>query len=1262
MRKLLIIALSLSPLLLYGQDRTIDLDWKQTDSMVYFSHASYHNATGQVPVYTRVIPWNDPDNLPAVRAITEQTVPLDQQFKEQIRDEYLETSPGLSYQLVYEKKQPRLQISYVPFFRDPESGRTMQVKSFSFEISGEAPIAALKATSTGKFATSSMLAAGDWYKVEVKTSGMHKMTYEQIQEAGLDNPALVKVFGAGAILLPEDFSKGSYDDLNEIPVYMNKGSDQLFGPGDYILFYAHGPVTWNYSSEEGFFQHELHHYSNSGYYFLTDDQGSAAPPPEVQPSSAAPDQVVTHYDVLAYHEDELTNLLHSGREWYGENYNINLSGAYPFTLPGMVTSEPVKIRVAAAGRSNEKSVISVRANNSQLGTLEFNLVNLSSYTSTFAVNETGTFDFNAPDAFFTVQVEYLQPNTNSEAWLNYITVNARANLSMRGDELSFRDSRSVNFGSITEFRLANATSGMQLWEITDPGNPRKIAYSLAGGTASFKLETSELREFIAFDPAGNFPSPVITGPGLGRVPNQNLHGTAPPDMLIIYPEEFEAQANRLAEHRRSNDNLTIQLVTQEMIFNEFSSGTPNVSAIRNYLKMYYDTHPAAQMSRYLLLFGDGSYDNRDTVSGNPNMIMTYQSANSLVPTSSFVSDDFFGLLDTGEKLYDGLLDIGIGRLPVSTAEEAELIVDKIIAYDQNETIGEWRNYLCFIADDEDGNIHMKQANRLASYIEDYYPEYNVNKIFMDAFPQETTPTGDRYPDVTRAINDQMNRGALVINYTGHGGVTGLAHEKIMNLTNIKSWRNQEKLPLFMTATCEFSRYDEYNASQKTEVTSAGEEVMLNPAGGSIGLFTTTRLVYSGPNFTLNEKFYEIVFDKKENGECYRLGDIIVYSKNNVGSGINKRNFTLLGDPSLSLAFPSNLVITDSINRIPVETFQDTISALDFVRVSGHLQDQSGNLLSDFNGSVIPIVYDKKTNLKTLANDGGNPMDFQSRNSILYKGNATVTDGRFSFGFYIPKDISYYIGDGKISYYGYSENKDAHGASPGFSIGGIGDFSALDTVGPEIRVFMNDSLFKNGGIVTDSPELLVYVNDPYGINTTGNGIGHDITSTLNDDRFNAIILNQYYQADPDSYSSGTVRYSYNDLPEGRHSITVKVWDIFNNSATEQVDFVVVQSSEMLLENIYNYPNPFIEQTFFNIEHNRPDQELEVIVKIYDLNGSIVGVLQQMVYSGGYRIEPLSWQGKSMGGATLGGGMYVYRVTVRSEEGEVASGAGRLIIKR
>ncbi len=1262
MKKLIIILLCLPAFMAYSQVKTFDISWEQNDSMIFFPHAGYDDAHNLLPQYSKILPWSHEGLLPRISVNVNTSSPVDPKFLYQLENKQLQSSPSVQYQLVYEKKRPVLQFAVSPFFIDEASGLVKKIESFDIDIQTERPLSTLKSATYGQYASSSVLATNNWYKISVEESGMHKLSYEQLSGLGLSNPASVKIFGAGAILLPEDFSQGSYDDLSELPVYMEKGSDQLFGPGDFILFYASGPITWDYSLTADFFSQKVHNYSNLGYYFITDGLGVSSTAENIDVSTESPSSTVTTYDLLDYHEDEIFNLLASGKEWYGDDFKNTLSRAYPFTLSGLNTSEPVKIRVTAAGRSNEASAFEVKANNTTLGTIPIGTVDLSNYTYTHAREGVGTFSYNASQSIITVGIDYQKPNTNSEGWLNHITINGRGNLSLESGELIFRDSRSVAFGSVTEFQVANAGANTVIWDISNPLHPGNVPYASGSGKAIFKINTDNLHEFIAFNVNGSFHSPAFEGEGLGRVENQNLHGEDPSDMIIIYDPLFEEQVMRLAEFRQTNDGLSVSTVTQDMIFNEFSSGTPNISAIRNYLKMHYDRSSSEEMTRYLLLFGDGSFDNKDTAAYNPNLIMTYQSNNSLTPTSSYVSDDFYGLLDTGEQLYDGMLDIGIGRLPVSTAEEAELLVDKILAYGQPETLGEWRNYICFIGDDEDGNIHMSQANSLANTIEENYPNYNINKIFMDAYPQETTPTGDLYPAVTQALNEQMDRGALIINYTGHGSVNGLAHEKILDLTNIKSWDNEGKWPLFMTATCEFSRYDEYNLKTKLEATTAGEEVLLNPTGGSIALFTTTRLVYSGPNHVLNEKFYEIVFEKDGNNECYRLGDIIAYSKNNAGAGINKRNFTLLGDPSLSLSFPENVVITDSINKVAIGSFEDTISALDFVTVSGHIETQSGSFYESFNGTVYPVVYDKLKNLVTLANDGGSPMEFQARNTILYRGKSSVVNGRFEFSFYVPKDINYSIGSGKISYYTENGSRDGHGSTKDWTIGGLGGQSLSDTEGPGISVYMNDSLFRQGGIVTPSPELLVYVDDEYGINTTGNGIGHDITATLDEDRINAIILNEYYQSDINEYAAGSIRYPYKNLEIGKHIITVKVWDIFNNSAQKSLEFVVVESTEMLLSEIYNYPNPFIDHTWFNIEHNRPDQELEVVVRIYDINGTLATVLSDIVYSPGYRIDPVPWNGTGYGGATLGGGLYVYKVYVKSEAGEEAVGSGRLIIQK
>ena len=1044
---------------------------------------------------------------------------------------------------------------------------------------------------------------------------------------------------------------------------MEKGSDGMFSPGDHILFYAEGPLAWEYDAEEDFYLPSLHYYSWQGYYFLTDSQGPTLAPGDAATATGSPTSEVSYYDFRIHFEEETYNLISSGREWYGDVFKVIQEYNYPFQLPGELSDEPLKIRTTVAARSGVTSLFRISANSQFLGNISIQSTDLSHYTSTYAYEQTLTHSYTPQSRNLTVSLKYEQPDSDSEGWLNRLSLNGRARLSMKGlDELAFRDSRSAGSGMIARYSLADAGESV-VWEISDPSTPLNVPLSLSGNDALFSMNASQIREYIAFNPSGDFPSPEFSGEGLGAVDNQNLHGLKHPDMVIITPEVFREEAERLALHREVHDGLDVEVILQQQIFNEFSSGTPDVSALRNFMKMFYDQSGSdSEYCRYLLLFGDGSYNNRShpDKKDNPNLILTYQSVNSLSPTQSYVSDDFFGLLDTDESMYDGLLDIGIGRLPVSTLEEARDIVDKIISYDDLSTQGSWRNQLCFIGDDDDSNIHMRQADELATYVKENYPAYNIHKIFMDAYPQVDGATGESYPDVERAINDQVNRGALIVNYTGHGGPAGLAHEQVVTVNNITSWSNKGKLPLFMTATCEFSRYDAYDLATDLEVTSAGEDVLLNNNGGGIGLFTTTRLVYSGPNHVLNERFYELVFEKDENQQNYRLGDVIVYSKNNTGAGVNKRNFTLLGDPSIRLAFPTHKVVTDSVNGICVRESADTISAFDWVEVSGHLETQDGAIMNNFQGEVFPMVFDKEKKIETLSNDGNPAWNFMARNSTLYSGTASVKDGYFKFGFFVPKDINYALGPGKISYYSNDSILDAHGSCEGFIVGGIGSDNVVDNEPPEIGIFMNDTLFRQGGITDPKPTLLVKAKDNYGINTTGNGIGHDITAVMDGNRSDALVLNEFFQAGADSYNSGEVRYPYSNLSTGPHKITVKVWDIHNNSTEESLEFLVVDSEEMLIKELFNYPNPFNDQTLFNIEHNRPDREMRLVLTIYNLRGEMVRIIDEQVYSPGYRLEPITWTGTSAGGASLGGGIYIYRATLSTLEGETATESGKLVL--
>ncbi len=1264
MKKLACFLLLSLPFSLAAQVEHVVIDWDTLQGRSSFSHALYEDSLNSLPYYTRKIPWNSPGMIPEVSIRVLGSSEMDENQTNGRYTGHVREALPVEHELVREAGTFYLQLKVLPFYRKPGGGLA-RVESFEIAVKAEPALARLKSTVSGEWAGQSVLASGEWYMVAVEQTGIHRLTYEQLTEIGLSNPATARVYGSGARLLPESFLEGHIDDLQQVPVHMEKGSDGLFGPGDYLLFYAQGPVGWNYNSEEEMFRHRLHTYSWRGYYFLTSDLGVPGPPQEAPLSTSAPTHTVGSFDFRDHLEEETYNLINSGKEWYGDNYNVNLEENYPFELPPLVGGEPLKIAVRVAARSSSNSRFLVYADNNQLGSVQISGTDLSNYTATHAYEVRSIFSYLPSQAAVTLTLAYDRPDTNSEGWLNSITLNGRSPLSLTGAQLLFRDSRSAGAGNVAEFTVAGSDAATRIWDVTDPGNPLEIPYSLNGSAATFRVTSDQLREFVAFRTGGSFPSPVYGEEGLGRVENQDLHGMDHPDMVIITPAEFAEEARRLADHRESNDGLTVEVVLQQQVFNEFSSGTPDVTAIRNFMKMFYDrTGGEGDLCRYLLLFGDGSYDNRGNpdLENNPNRILTYQSDNSLSPTRSYVSDDFFGLLDSDESMYSGLLDIGIGRLPVSDLEEAGEMVDKIIGYSDTGRQGEWRNQICFIGDDEDSNIHMRQAEELATYVQDRYPAYNLQKIYLDAYPQEQLATGPRYPDVTRAINNQVNRGSLIVNYTGHGGPNGLAHEKITTKNDIASWSNEGMLPLFMTATCEFSRYDDYDRSEDQEKTSAGEDVLLSTTGGGIGLFTTTRLVYSGPNHVLNERFYEVVFEKDENQENYRLGDIILYSKNNTGAGINKRNFTLLGDPSMRLSYPQHRVVTDSINGYDIRAVQDTISAFQWVTVTGRLETQGGAFMEDFNGTVYPVVFDKERTIETLSNDNDPVWSYRTRNNILYSGKATVTGGRFSFGFFVPKDINYAFGSGKISYYSENGTLDAHGSSEEFLVGGIGTENVTDLEPPLIELFMNDTFFVSGGVTDPDPSLLVYVTDNFGINTTGNGIGHDLTATLNDDRINAVILNEFYQARTNSFNSGIIRYPYSNLEPGRHEVKVKIWDIHNNSASRSLEFVVIDSEEMLLERLSNFPNPFVDETWFSIEHNRPDRELRLTLTIHNLSGEMVRVIDRQVYSPGYRLEPFQWDGTSGGGDRLPGGIYLYRVTLQTEEGEVAVNSGKLIISR
>jgi hypothetical protein len=800
---------------------------------------------------------------------------------------------------------------------------------------------------------------------------------------------------------------------------------------------------------------------------------------------------------------------------------------------------------------------------------------------------------------------------------------------------------------------------------------RAQQFTFNGQTAEFgqSVEQGGQSTYICFTEDAA-QSPVFSG----RVANQNIHALAAADYLIITPAALTSEAERLADFHRNNDNLSTHVVQLESIYNEFSSGSQDISAIRDFIRMFHVRHSGTSDAlQYVLLFGDGSYDHKDRISGNTNLIPTFQSENSVSLLISYASDDFYAMLDDGEGTLSGpeLPDVGIGRIPVRTIEQAREMVDKIIRYstpgeaDGNTNcaansslrLGDWRNTLCFIADDQDRNLHLRQSERILAVAQQYSPASNIDKIVLDAYTQVSTPGGSRYPDVNEAINRRVEKGALLVNYTGHGGELGWASESILNNDMINSWSNSNSLPAFITATCEFSRYDD------PQRTAAGEFVLLNPAGGGICLFTTVRLAFAIENELINSNMMRRMFTPI-NGEMPRTGDIIKLAKTDNPSN---RNVTLLGDPALRLSYPLHKVVTTSVEEANTGQAADTLKSLSKITIKGRIEDQSGNPLNTFNGIIYPTVYDKSGKIYTLVNDQSGtdislPDSFLLRSNTLYKGKASVLNGIFSCTFIVPRDISIQYGSGRISYYAHNGAEDAQGANESIVIGGIGTSVLSDNSGPDIRLFMNDEGFVSGSMTSPNPQVYAILNDSSGINTVGNGIGHDITAQLDGKPNLLYVLNDFYESDLDSYQQGRVRFPLEGLSEGVHTLVLKAWDINNNSSEQEIEFVVASSAGLALDRVLNYPNPFTTKTTFMFEHNKPCEGMAVQVQVFTVSGKLVKTLDSYQICEGFRNSPLEWDGRDDFGDPLGKGVYIYRLKVRTADGETAQKTEKLVLLR
>jgi hypothetical protein len=1110
------------------------------------------------------------------------------------------------------------------------------------------------------FSLSSVLASGQWLKAAITADGIYRIDYSVLKQKGLTDPSNPRIFCNNNGQLSYYNDNTASDDLREIAIYTNTGSDGIFNEGDYILFYGMGTHRWKYDESKNEYYFLRHNYSDTAFYFIT---SGTAPAKKIgtyiEPATPA-GYNTSSSDCFFYHEVEYENLIKSGRDWFQK---VSSTGTKINSVFGnLVTSEKISVKMRVAARSSSASSFSFIAGSAAAKQISVASVNLFNTTGTYASVVDSAWKISVPESSPSIEFSFNNKgNAGATGWLDYIRLQARVRNIFSGQFTIFMDSKSISPGMVTSFSIESGGDNAIIWDVTDPVNIKSINYIKDGGTLKFRSRTDSLRKFVAFV-LSNVRTPDIRS---SVIPNQDLHSSVEAEMIIITHPKFLRYARELAGIHQAESGLESLVVTTTEVYNEFSGGIPDIAALRNFVRMkYVKQKGTARPLKYLLLFGDGSYENRTPPPGNPNFIPTYQSQNSNVVVSSFTSDDFYGLLDDGEGESEGTEDIGIGRFPVTDTLQARVLLTKIRKYLDPVNMGNWRNIITLTADDEDGNAHMSDAEGLEQVLKQKSPEYNVEKIYLDAFRQNTSVNGQSYPDVTKAINDRINKGCLIFNYTGHGNEAYLAHERIIRTEDYMSWKNNGRLPLFITATCEFSRFDDVEISamrDMTEKTSAGEMILLSPDGGAIALMSTTRVVFSAPNFFLNRNIFSCAFERDSLGNSMRLGDIIRIAKNNSGSGSNKRNFSLLGDPALKLTYPwHGKVVTDSVNHIAVSAGTDSLKALSMITISGHVEDYHGNFLNDFDGTVSPLVYDKESRIRTLANDGGPVMEFGMRNNILFSGKTSAKDGFFSFGFIVPRDIDYSFGNGKISYYANDSERDMNGSFMDLVVGGFSNAATMDTTGPHIRLFMNDTLFRDGGITDENPVLLALIEDKGGINTTGSGIGHDLTGYLDNDRNNSFVLNNSYVNDFDNYKKGRVIYNISNLDQGSHSFTLRAWDNFNNSAEETIRFEVVTGGKFILKNLFNYPNPFTGSTSITGEMNRPGEIIKVILNIYSLNGKVIRTIRLSTPSTGYVLPPVEWDGLDDGGGRVARGMYLYEVTVATEKGERSRASGKMII--
>ena len=1098
----------------------------------------------------------------------------------------------------------------------------------------------------------SVLANGNWFKFSVDTTGVFKIDKTLLQQIGLStnnlNPKKIHIYGNGGNLLPEFNGDVRYDDLQENAIYIEGEDDNSFDANDFILFYAKGPHSWKVDINTNNVSHKQNVYSDKAYYFITVNDNNGK---RIQSAPSVTGSTVTQltsFNDYIFYEKETTNLFAAGRRWLGEEFSVENQQTFQIPFPNAIQNEPLEIKVSAVAVSGLTSSMQVNVNSQELFNLNFGAI---SSGLTLASDRTNSKSITNSSTVIDVSLNYNNGgNPSARAYLDFIEVSGKKQLIAGGFQFSFRSFEAANTSGIVEYQIQNSQNIFQIWEVSDPTNVSNIANESSSSTIfSFKANGGDLKEYIVVHQNDFYLPEAVSN---ASVENQNLHALKDINYLLITSNEFVEQAQRIANYHIENSGLTAKVVILDEIYNEFSSGSKDITGIRDFIKHIYETNSTDDAKlKYVCFFGDASYDYKDRIIANNNIVPVYLSDQSYNLASSYVTDDFFGMLEDSEGTMSSShsIDVATGRIPVSTQQQATDVVDKILRDYNVDSFGDWRNTVTFLADDIDNILDDRPIQPgveiIADDIKENKPVFNINKIYADAYVQQNSSGGERYPTVKAAITTAIETGTLVFDYFGHGGEDGFAAERFLDIPQIKGFKNENTLPLFITITCEFSRFD--NPTR----TSAGEFVFWNTTGGAASMITTTRDVYISVGQAFNKRLMATLLEF--NNEDLTIAESLVKTKNNY-SNFQKFFIYYFGDPVKKLAIPKPNIRITKMNGVDITQSLDTLKALSKVSFEGVVTDNLNNILTDFNGNLSTTVYDKPIDKSTLDNDNFGIIEvFDSQESKLFRGLASVENGNFSFEFIVPRDVKIAYGKGKLSFYATDATFDKSGFNSDVIVGGINENAPEDTIGPEIQLFMNDESFLDGANTNASPNLIAKLADLSGINTSVTAVDHDIVGILDGDESNPIILNDFYQTELDDFTRGKVVFRLRDLSVGPHTLKLKAWDTYNNSSETILNFVVVSDTNISLDNVLNYPNPFVNYTEFWFNHNKPNESLQVQVQIFTISGKLIKTINQLVQTTGNLSRNISWNGLDDFGNRIGKGVYVYKLKVTSTVSNISS---------